>query len=344
MDLAYLESHRREHELTRMSRCCARPGRLVALRQTGQCEFEIPELLYDMDLPGRLHAPDQTVASRPVIAGPYTGVHCKLTLLSSSVALGIRPAGYAAIRRDDPRFVDDFRAIGRSSRSSAQNDPACSKPICVTNGTCRSKAPVRSPPGAWNCRDSPIDYDTIDDVILHVRYTARDGGGRLRELASLDLEERLGQLAPVRLFSIRHDFPTEWAKFKSKAGTNDLVFKLGPERYPLWTRGSGPRTARGASAVGVATNVVLFAAVAKDEGDMPARVAVTTTDATGQPCKAGLSPHVVEGNLLIGTLELTNPALPTNRVKSDAHGEWALRLPTTIDDLWIAVGWGASQD
>jgi hypothetical protein len=73
-------------------------------------------------------------------------------------------------------------------------------------------------------------------------------------------------------------------------------------------------------------------------------VAVTTTDATGQPGKADLSPDVVEGNLLIGTLKLTNPALPTDRIRMDAHGEWTLRLPTTIDDLWIAVGWGASED
>ena len=347
MDVAYLESHRREHELTRhVSLLQIDPVALISLRQTGHCEFTIPELLYDMDCPGGYLRRIKSVSvSVPCIAGPYTGVHCKLTLLSSSVRKDPSGQDYARTA-DDPRFADDFSAIQSIVTSTAQNDTG----LFETNLRDERYLPFEGAGAisSWRLelpsRVRQIDYDTIDDVILHVRYTARDGGGRLRELASLDLEERLGQLAPVRLFSIRHDFPTEWAKFKSQAGTNDLVFKLGPEHYPLWTRGSGPRTARGASAVGVATNVVLFAAVAKDEGDVPARVAVTTTDTTGQPGKADLSPNVVEGNLLIGTLELTNPASPTDRIQMDAHGEWTLRLPTTIDDLWIAVGWGASED
>jgi hypothetical protein len=347
MDLAYLESHSREHELTRhVSLLQIDPVALISLRQTGQCEFTIPELLYDMDCPGEYLRRIKSVSvSVPCIAGPYTGVHCKLTLLSSSVRKDSAGQDYARTA-DDPRFVDDFSAIQSIVTSAAQNDTG----LFETNLRDERYLPFEGAGAisSWRLelpsRVRQIDYDTISDVVLHVRYSARDGGRRLRELASLDLEERLGRLAPVRLFSIRHDFPTEWAKFKSKAGTNDLVFKLGPEHYPLWTGGPGPRTARGASAVGVATNVVLFAAVAKDEGDVPARVAVTTTDATGQPCQAGLAPDVTEGNLLIGTLELTNPALPTDRVRMDARGEWTLQLPTPIDDLWIAVGWGASED
>ena len=354
MDVAYLENHRREHELTRhVSLLQIDPVALISLRQTGRCEFKIPELLYDMDCPGgylrRIKSVSVTV---PCIAGPYTGVHCKLTLLSSSVRKDSTGQDYArtvhavGAPADDPRFVDDFSAIQSIVTSAAQNDSG----LFESNLRDERYLPFEGAGAisSWRLelpsRVRQIDYDTINDVVLHVHYTARDGGGRLRELASLDVEDRLEQLAPVRLFSIRHDFPTEWSRFRSKAGTNDLTFKLGPEHYPLWTRGSGPRTARGASAVGVATNVVLFAAVAKDEDDVPAPVTVTTTDAAGQPCKAGLTPDVVEGNLLIGTLKLTNPTVPTDPVQMDAHGEWTLRVPTTIDDLWIAVGWSASED
>ena len=294
-----------------------------------------------MDCPGeylrRIKSVSVTV---PCIAGPYTGVHCKVTLVSSSVRKDSIGQDYARTG-DDPRFVDDFSAIQSIVTSTAQNDPG----LFESNLRDERYLPFEGAGAISSWRlELPstirqIDYDTISDVVLHVRYTARDGGGRLRELASLDVEERLGQLAPVRLFSVRHEFGTEWAKFKSKAGTNDLVFTLGPEHYPLWTRGSGPRTARGASAVGEVTNVVLFAAVATAEGDVPARVAVTTTDAAGQACKANLAPDVVEGNLLIGALELTNPPLPTDRISMEAVGKWTLHLSTTIDDLWIAVRW-----
>jgi hypothetical protein len=37
----------------------------------------------------------------------------------------------------------------------------------------------------------PFDYGTISDVVLHFRYTARDGGGALRALAANTLRERL---------------------------------------------------------------------------------------------------------------------------------------------------------
>ena len=347
MDVAYLENHRRELELTRhVSLLQIDPVALINLRQTGRCEFSIPELLYDMDCPGlylrRIKSVNVTV---PCITGPYTGVHCKLTLLSSSVRTSSTGQDYSRAA-DDTRFVDDFSAIDSIVTSNGQNDPGLFEPNlrderylpfegagAISTWRVELPATVRQ-----------IDYDTISDVILHVRYTARDGGSRLRDVASQDVEDRLAQLAPVRLFSMRHEFPTEWARFKSTAAPNDLVFTIEPEHYPLWTRGSGPPTMRGASAVSTASDVLLFASVATQNGNVPAHVAVTSTDANGDPCKADLAPDVDDDNLLIGALKLTNPALPTDKISMDAVGDWTLHLPTTIDDLWVAVRWGASNN
>jgi hypothetical protein len=343
MDTAYLENHRREHEMTRhISLQQIDPVALISLRQTGRCEFTIPELLYDLDCPGhylrRIKSVSVTV---PCIAGPYTGAYCKLTLLSSSVRKDSIGQDYARTA-DDPRFVDDYSAIQSVVTSAGQNDPG----LFEANLRDERYLPFEGAGAisSWRLelpsRIRQIDYDTIGDVVVHVRYTARDGGARLRDQASLDVEDRLGQVAPVRLFSIRHEFPTEWAKFKSQGGPADLAFALGPEHYPLWTRGAGPRTARGTSAIGAASDVVMFAAVAGDEGVRPARVTVNTTDSTGQSCRANLDADIVEGNLLIGALEVTAPALPTDRVSMDAVGTWTLRLAAAIDDLWIAVRWG----
>src|SRR5262245_20146146 len=40
----------------------------------------------------------------------------------------------------------------------------------------------------------------------------------------------------VRLLSVRHDFPTEWAKFTATPGAADLRLELKPEHYPFWAR------------------------------------------------------------------------------------------------------------
>ena len=45
----------------------------------------------------------------------------------------------------------------------------------------------------------------------------------------------------MRLFSARHDFPTQWANFQSVTpAANErsaLKLKLRPEHYPFWSQG-----------------------------------------------------------------------------------------------------------
>ena len=312
MDVAYLENHSREHELTRhVSLQQIDPVALISLAPDRPLRVQHSGVAVRLDCPGHYMRRIKSVSvTIPCVAGPYTGVHCKLTLLSSSVRR-IRPVRTTRRTPDDPRFVDDYSAIQSIVTSGAQNDPGLFELILRDERYLPFEGAGAI--SSWRLelpsRIRQIDYDTISDVVLHVRYTARDGGGRLRDQAALDVEKRLGELAPVRLFSIRHDFPTEWARFKSKQGVNDLVFRLKPEHYPLWTRGAGPRTARAASAVDVASEVILFAGRASEEGVSPAtRDRARPQTQTGEPARR-TSPRPVEGNLLIGSLELTNPGV-----------------------------------
>jgi len=45
----------------------------------------------------------------------------------------------------------------------------------------------------------------------------------------------------IRLFSIRHEFPPEWAKFKAQPEVDGqrlgLTLTLRPEHYPFWSQG-----------------------------------------------------------------------------------------------------------
>ena len=51
-----------------------------------------------------------------------------------------------------------------------------------------------------------FDLDTVSDVVLHLNYTAREGGDVLRAAARDDARRRLPGDG-LRLFDIRHDFP-----------------------------------------------------------------------------------------------------------------------------------------
>jgi hypothetical protein len=86
MEKAYFDQNRREQELvTRLSLRLDFPLAFLQLKTTGVCEIEIPEWRLDREYPGhylrRIKAVNLTI---PCVAGPYTGVHCKLTLLSSA--------------------------------------------------------------------------------------------------------------------------------------------------------------------------------------------------------------------------------------------------------------------
>jgi cell division protein FtsB len=258
MELAYADLNRREYELTKhVSLLQVDPAALLRLRASGSCTVTLPEELFDFDGPGHYFRRIKSVAlSIPCVSGPYTSVNCTLTLLKSSIRVSALPGSadgnpYMRDGADDPRFSDFFGSAQSVVTSTGQADSG----LFETNLHDERKLPFEysgavsqwqlelpgaqlTPPAAMR----QFDYDTIADAILHVRYTAREGGLPLRKLATDNLAARIAAAeAPgsVRLFSMRHEFPTEWSKFTAtkQAGASSpaaLVITFRPEHYPLW--------------------------------------------------------------------------------------------------------------
>ena len=90
-----------------------------------------------------------------------------------------------------------------------------------------------------------FDYDTISDVILHLNYTARENGGLFKEKATAYMKDFVMNAADVnqqpltQMFSMRHEFPTEWYKFLHPAalgGEQLLNFTVGKVRFPFFVQ------------------------------------------------------------------------------------------------------------
>jgi hypothetical protein len=78
-----------------------------------------------------------------------------------------------------------------------------------------------------------FDYMTISDVILHIRYTARQAGDPLGATATKELAAMLdaaGQSGQALMFSVRYDFPTEWSAFVN--GSDDFKATLQKDYFP----------------------------------------------------------------------------------------------------------------
>ena len=73
------------------------PLAIVRLRATGVSDFDIPEVLYDMDHAGQYFRRIKSVSiSLPCIAGPYTSVSAKLSLVNNRYRKNTNPDNAAA--------------------------------------------------------------------------------------------------------------------------------------------------------------------------------------------------------------------------------------------------------
>jgi len=251
LDTAYLEQNRREHELTKhASLRSLNPEALHQLRETGRCEFEIPEVAYDLDRPGHFMRRIRSVSlTIPCVAGPYTGVNCTVTLLRNSVRrVATGTSGYA--RRDDgsepdPRFADDLRSIDSIVTSSGQSDAG----LFEANLRDERYLPFEGAGAISRWRlELPqqyrsFDYRTIADAVLHIRYTARDGGDVLKAAAETNIRATLNALARAsrgqglaHLVSMRSDFPTEWYRLTTSttnAANVEVELPISKDRLPF---------------------------------------------------------------------------------------------------------------
>jgi hypothetical protein len=244
MEMAYYDSNKRELELTRhVSLRRLDPLALLTLKATGTCQVTIPEWLYDLDCPGHYMRRIKNVAlSIPSVVGPYTSVNCALSLLKSSLRKSPLPKDgeYARQGSEDDRFVDYGGAIQSIVTSGAVNDGG----LFETNLRDERFLPFEGAgaESAWklelpNPQGYPaFDYATISDVILHIRYTARQGVDPTKVKTALDnLFHHAGQSNLALLFSLRHDFPTEWAAFVN--GANAFAATIRKDYFPYFTQG-----------------------------------------------------------------------------------------------------------
>jgi hypothetical protein len=174
-----------------------------------------------------------------------------------------------------------------------------------------------------------FDYDTISDVVLHLRYTAREGGGLLRNGAVTNLEDRIKEAqaaGSVRLFSMRREFTTAWAKFKSikiedATTAAELAFKIQNKHFPYWSQGR----------LGAIKEVELFAEKAEPS------TKIETITPTGS---VEITTHKSEGGEDKETpSDLTNIALPQPPDKFTV--EFTLSFADNkMEDLWLVLPWG----
>jgi len=260
MDGSYIDQNKREHEMTKtVSLSLLDPAALIELKETGKCETIIPESLFDLDCPGHYLRRIKSVSvSIPCIAGPYTSVNCKLTLMSSMVRKNIQTgSGYFRdTMNEDARFVYNYGVVQSVITSNAQNDSGLFEtnlkderylPFEGQGAISRWKVELlQLESGGKHIRN--FDFTTISDVLFQLRYTARYGGDPFKKTVNDTITGAMNGIIEYainsknkfyRVFPLKHQLATEWHRFfhpPTPSGDQQLLLSLTKDHFPFFMK------------------------------------------------------------------------------------------------------------
>jgi hypothetical protein len=247
----YIENNKRDLEISKnISLALLDPLALEELKMKGFCTIEIPEVLFGLDFPGHYNRRIKTISiSIPCIAGAQTSVSATLSLTDH------------AIRPTNSNISLPFDSLPLESivTSTAQNDSG----VFELNFKDERYLPFegRGAVSRWTLHLTQIDraslplikqfdFNTISDVVLHMKYTATDGGanGTLGTHIKANLKSLLDSIAQGIVgassnsklhygISLRHDMPNEWHEFK-QTGETDIKFLK--SRLPYFIQAMSP--------------------------------------------------------------------------------------------------------
>jgi hypothetical protein len=247
LEAAYLDGNQREFELTKdVSLALLAPEALIRLRETGECFIELPESLFARDHPEcylmRLWRVGITI---PNVAGPYTGVNCRLTLTSSRIRMTPDISTGYPETPGDSRFRYNLGAVQVIATSSGRNDTGTFEPHDERRPPFLGAGAISQ----WRLEvlkeTNRFPPNTISEVIMHLQYTGRDAGEKFKQEAMKQVLDgaqppapstSVTQLGPgLRLFSARREFPDDWYRFLHQPddGTSQtLQLDLSADRFP----------------------------------------------------------------------------------------------------------------
>jgi hypothetical protein len=354
MQSSYLQQNARRYELSRyVSLGALDPTALQSLLVNGSCDFTLPESLFDLDYPGHFNRRLTRVSLTVVYPNPgkFDNVKATLTLVSNQVRIKTdTTSGYEeGPIGSDPRFVYTYAANSQKiAMGNAQDDPGLFITAIASNIADQRYLPFENAGAisSWHLEmpqaSNEVDLSTVGDVVMHLYYTALDGGADLQG----DVEaSNLANLptSGVKVFSAQNDFAapaasvanpfpvTPWTAFLTAGATQKLTLAISPTKFPPWTRGKT-----------IAVTGITVLAIAWEPGNfvLVPQAPLPTTPVTLTPVAGATEPNICGGTIA------TPPGTPlgtwTFELQQQGASDFQSLTKNLIGDVVLLIEYDAS--
>ncbi|NBD17080.1 MAG: hypothetical protein GVY04_13340 [Cyanobacteria bacterium] len=244
LEKAYIEGNSRSLEIEKT--ISLRQLNLLAfqqLKETGECEFELNEQLFDLDFPGHYARQIKTIAvSIPAVVSPYQNISATLTQTSNKTLLKPNADAVKFLLGETEEIPDasTLRNNWRSNQKIAISKADLDNGLFALNFFADTRYFPFEGTGAvstWKLSlpkpTNRIDFDTISDVIINLSYTALDGGDAFRKTVTNSAS--LKSSSEAYYFNLKQAFPNEWHTFmnpETEANSQELNFQVSEEIIP----------------------------------------------------------------------------------------------------------------
>ncbi len=236
MEIAFMDRNKRDFEITKhISLAQLDPKAFLQLRVKGTCNFDIPELIFDMDFPGHYFRRIKSVSlSIPCIAGPYTSISATLSLTGNK------------LRREAADNIELSNGYSSNQPSIATSHGQNDSGMFELNFRDERYLPFEGcgAVSSWQLelpesKLAQFDYSSISDMIIHLKYTSREDS-KLKAATIANLEtiftDATKEKVFGRLFSFRNDFPDEFHQIKTSSSVTLVDLNIRKMFFPFFTK------------------------------------------------------------------------------------------------------------
>ena len=354
MQASYLQQNARRYELSRyVSLGALAPGALVQLLVSGSCDFTLPESLFDADYPGHYNRRLTRVSVTVVYPAPgkFDNVKATLTLVSNQVRIKTdTTSGYEESPLGaDSRFVYNYAANSQKvALGNAQDDPGLFVTAIASNIADQRYLPFENAGAisSWHLEmpqeNNEVDLSTVGDVVLHLYYTALDGGSEFQDAVEAYNLENL-PTSGIKIFSAQNDFAapaptaanpypvTPWSAFLAPSAPQKLSLSVSPSKFPPWTRGKT-----------ILVTSITVIAVAWETGNFVVvpQTPLPTAPATMTPVAGVTKPNICAATIV--TPANTAPGTWTFELQQQGAADFQSLTRNLIGDVLLLVSYDVS--